>query len=129
MTRKEEVERIILGTLLNNRNVLSECTGSITLDMFSNDDNKRIYAKIVEYSNYIFSDITPASIIDYDNSMIDLAQYMCELASDYDFETKKLRYNTNLYYYSKEQYPNYTTVEFSDYVTRFVQLYVESIAN
>ncbi len=126
MSRKEEIERIIIGTLLSGREVFAECASNITPDMFSNDDNRRIYCKILEMRDKVFCDLSPYSVVSYDSSMADVAAYMSELVDEYDFEMKKMRYNLNLYLTGTDERPKYTTVTFSDYVTRFISLYVSS---
>jgi hypothetical protein len=124
MTRREELERIIIGTLLNSfgdANWYDSCKSCITEGMFSDERNRRIYSTIQRMKKDIFSDITPLDVINYDPSLSDLSVYMCELAGDWYFEIKKYYYNRKLLY-SNVPNPKLTRVTFQDYITRFVTL-------
>lgn len=131
MTRRQEIESIIIGTILSSHlgeDYLKDCKSCITADMFCDERNSLIYSKAVEMYSKGFSEITPYTLVNYDSSLLPVAPYMCEVADDWYFESKKTSYNLKLYYgcTNGTERPKYTRVTFSDYVTRFVQLVYSS---
>lgn len=129
MDRRQQIENIIIGTLLNDTEDFdwySECKSCISPSMFQEARNMRIYTTIAQMKSRGLESTTPADIMEYDKGMADLAGYMFDIAIDNHFYTKKARYNSNLYYTCPERHPNYTQVTFTDYVNRFVKLVYSS---
>ena len=129
MTRRQEIESIIIGTILSSHlgeNYLNDCKSCITADMFSDEKNAKIYSTALEMQKAGCETITPTDVVEYKSDMISLAPYMCELADDWFFEAKKAKYNSNVYYSDTTGKSKYTHVTFSDYVNRFVQLVFSS---
>lgn len=122
MDRRQEIENIIIGTLLNecdNRTWYNDCKSCITPMMFQDKRNQEIYQTITTIKAKGQKDITPYDLILFSPKLQELAEYMCNLAIDFYFEIKKLRYNLTIKYAYRN---DYTRVEFSDYVTKFIQL-------
>lgn len=122
MDRRQEIENIIIGTLLNecdNRDWYKDCRYCLSLDMFKDERNRQIYSTIKEMKDKGLKDTTPYDIVTFSKGLQNLAVYMCDLAFSFYFEIKKLNYNLIRMYLNRN---DYTSVEFSDYVTKFIQL-------
>lgn len=131
MTRRQEIENIIIGTILNNycgEDYFSDCKSCITANMFSDERNRMIYNKAIEMRNAGHLNITPFDVVKYDTAMFELAPYMCELSVYWYFLSKKVDYNERqwLWSLSHDYKPRYTEVTFSDYVNRFIQIVFSS---
>lgn len=131
MTRRQEIENIIIGTILNNysgEDYMNDCKCCITADMFADKRNEKIYAKVFEMQKSGYNDITPYDIVAYNEEMIEYASYMCELASDWHFLYKKVLYNERqwLRSLSSDYNSKYTYVQFTDYINKFIQLVFSS---
>lgn len=125
MNRRQEIESIIIGTILNSFNgddYLINCKSCITADMFSDERNKVIYSKAIEMSKSGLKEITPQTMLQYDSDMTSLLPYILDLATDWNFVVKKAEYNSNVYYTDHSKTPRYTMVKFDDYITRFIKL-------
>ena len=125
MTRRQQIESIIIGTLLNSingKNYYENCKSCITSDMFQSGENAKIYETIAEMSNNGKTDFSPYHLAMFNERLLDIASYMCYLATDFYFEDKKARYNAMCYFYSNGKRPEYTRVSFDDYVSRFIQI-------
>ena len=121
MDRRQEIESIIIGTLLNSDNdtdYIRSCKSCVTADMFKDERHSAIFSAIMRMSNSGIKSINPLDVVKYDKSMMELAYYMCHLSIDYHFEYKKVVYNENQYLYCER--PKYTTVKFDDYISRLV---------
>lgn len=128
MTRRQEIENIIIGTLLNTFDTdwFADCRYCITTDMFIDERNAKIYSAICEYRKTNDKTITPYHLCYFDKNLLSLAVYMAELAGDYYFLVKKVNYNENVWLlreFKGERY-KYTDVEFSDYVGKFVEMVI-----
>lgn len=130
MTRKQEIENIIIGTLLNSCDVdwFADCGYCVTTEMFADKRNAEIYATICEYRKISDGEISPFEIYKFGNEKIkSLAAYMVELATDFDFFTKKVHYNESVWiarHIRGERY-SYTDIKFTDYVSKFIENYCE----
>ena len=125
MDRRQEIERIIIGTILNSfedKSYLMSCRSCITSEMFKDERHRVIYENAVKMSSLGMKTITPADMIEYDPELITMAAYLCELATDCHFDMKKYEYNRVIWYTATNNRPRYTNVTFDDYVTRFIQL-------
>lgn len=132
MTRREEIEDIIIGTLLNSNkenDYYEQVRYCVTADMFSNGKNRRIYEIIVKMRKDGLTDTCPSDIYAYNSSLsCGFVAYMCELATDYYFFTKKLKYNRWINLNDTSIHKRYTNVSFDDYVSRLIKLAFEHAA-
>lgn len=124
MSRLQEIENIIIGTLLNSFDIdwFAECSFCITSDMFKDDRNSKIYSSICEFRKAGNIEITPLGLYNFDNSLSPLIGHMITLASDFYFLVKKSNYNEGVRLarrFEGKQY-RYTDVSFKDYVTKFL---------
>lgn len=124
MKRQQEIEKIIIGTLLNTFDTdwFADCCYCITADMFKDEQNSKIYSTICEYRKTNGNIITPYHICEFDSEMYTLAPYMIELAVNFDFLTKKVLFNENVWISRQLGWTRcrYTEVKFSDYVAKFI---------
>lgn len=128
MTRKQEIENIIIGTLLNTFETdwFADCSYCIMADMFVDKRNAGIYSAIVEYRKDGDKSITPYHLCKFDNVLLSLAGYMTELSVDYYFLAKKVFYNESVWVSRQiegKRY-RYTDVTFMDYVTKFLEMVI-----
>lgn len=129
MTRRQEIENIIIGTLLNTFDTdwLADCSYCITADMFTDERNATIYSAIIEYRKTDDKSITPYHLCEFDKELLPLAGYMVELAGDYYFLAKKVDYNERVWIARQidcKRY-RYTDVKFTDYVEKFLEMVIE----
>ena len=128
MTRRQEIENIIIGTLLNTFNIdwFADCRYCITTDMFADERNAKIYSAICEYRKTSDKIITPYHLCSFDKNILSLAAYMTGLAIDYYFLAKKVDCNERVWLARQidgKRY-RYTDVRFSDYVGRFLEMVI-----
>ena len=67
MNRREKLERIIIGTLLESRegrNFYDDCRSLVTADMFGNDVCRKIYGFVQDMNRNGKEDTTPLAILD-----------------------------------------------------------------
>lgn len=127
MNRANEIENIIIGTLLDSDgmvNYYDECRSIVTPEMFYDDTNRRIYSLIVEMNSKGMRKTTPCDIFDYyREAVLDILPRMCELCTSYSFVHKKFMYNEWHYLYDLTYGTSHedTAVTFADYVERFIQ--------
>ena len=78
MTRRKEIESIIIGTLLNTFETdwFADCSYCITADMFTDKRNARIYSAICEYRNTGDKVITPIHLFEFDDKLFPLLEYL-----------------------------------------------------
>lgn len=124
MSRLQEIENIIIGTLLNSFDIdwLVKCSFCITADMFKDNRNSKVYSAILEFRKTGKTEITPLNLYSFDESLFPLISHMITLATDCYFLVKKLNYNENVRlarYFLGKQY-RYTDVSFTDYVNKFI---------
>lgn len=129
MTRRQEIEKIIIGTLLNSFETdwFADCGYCITADMFIDERNAKIYSAIRECRKTGVKEITPHSLMEFDKTLASLAGHMAGLATNHNFTTSKVRYNETVWLErqnSGERY-QYTSVRFSDYVAKFLEMVIK----
>lgn len=132
MDRREQIERIIIGTLLSSDSQLNfynyvKC--SITSDMFRDNRNRRLFEMITEMNQQGIVDTNPYNIyMKYGEAVTDLLYYMCENAMEWCYFHRKVEYNERqwLIYQSYGIRPKYTNVTFEDYINRFITLVFEN---
>ena len=131
MKRKEKLERIIIGTLLESRegrNFYDDCRSVITAYMFGNDICRRIYGYIQDMNRNGKEDTTPLAILDeYGADAMGILYEMVGLCTDYSFIHLKTRYNEQSYLVSivTGYERGYTNVGFIEYVKEFIKLAYE----
>jgi hypothetical protein len=132
MSRKQEIECIIIGTLLcstEDDNFFKSCKSCVTEGMFTDEVNRRIYKMVAEMNAQGMPDVNPLTIYEkYGEAVRDICYRMCELSSQYSFIHRKCQYNERqfLLYHGYGQVPHYTNVTFDDYVNRFIQDYYDN---
>lgn len=128
MTRRQEIEDIIIGTLLNTFDTdwFADCRYCITTDMFEDERNAKIYSAVCEYRKSGNFRITAYDLCIFDNSLLSLAPYMVSLAINFYFFIKKVNYNRNVWRsrQSTGKLYRYTDVKFSDYVGKFLEMII-----
>lgn len=128
MNRREELENIIIGTLLESnkeRNYFDECKGALTADMFLDNVNRRIYTIISEMNAKGNVETDPCTIYkEYDFMVLDILPRMMELCADYSFIHKKTEYNERRFLESCINGTEYkrADVHFEDYVNQFLKI-------
>lgn len=125
MTHRQEIENIIIGTLLNTFDTdwFADCSYCITADMFTDERNAAIYSAIIEYRKTDDKSITPYHLCKFNKDMTQFAVYMAELSLDYYFLVKKVRYNERVWITRSISGVRcrYTDIKFSDYVAKFLE--------
>lgn len=131
MTRSQEIENIIIGTLLNSFDTddwFMDCAICITVDMFEDSRNAKIYSTIAAMHKVGLNMTTPIDVFEFGNEETkSFVDYMVELASNYHYLVKKCYYNESVWIermINGKRY-RYTEVKFSDYVSKFVQNAIE----
>lgn len=128
MTRREQLENIIIGTLLESneeRNYFDDCKCFVSQDMFIDDANRRIFAIIKEMNGRGKVCTDPCTIFkEYGAEVLDLSCRMVDLCTDYSFIHKKTQYNEMRFVASCATGVEYkgTDVQFVDYVMEFVKI-------
>lgn len=125
MTRRQEIENIIIGTLLNTFDTdwFGDCSYCITEDMFIDSRNAKIYSSICKYRQRDSGEINPFVLYEFDKSLKPVLVYMLDLSTNYSFFIKKVDYNEKIWI-SKQVHENsfkYTYIQFSDYVSKFIE--------
>lgn len=132
MSRRDYLEKIIIGTLLESdeyKSYFDDCRCVISPEMFRDDVCRRIYGYIVAMNKEGKTDTRPSSILEvYGDEVIDIVADMVELCTDYSFIHLKTEYNEKRYLAHVATGIIYgrTDVQFSDYVTQFIKLSYES---
>ena len=118
MSKKEHLENIIVGSLLNDRSKLRDCA-LVTSDTMT-EANRELY-DIIKTSAYdqpleeVFSlvgIISPSTFV-----------HALDLSAFWDFDTERNKYNLHAHIkLLRGQMAQYTDVTFSDYVTRYLRL-------
>ena len=131
MNRRDELENIIIGTLLESnteRNYYDDCGTIITADMFLDEKNRRVWKLIEDMNAKGLKETTPCDIYEeYGQEVADIVPWMCELVADYSFVYRKTKYN-EISYMMNEFYgveTKYTDVRFEDYVKKFIKTVYE----
>lgn len=127
MSRREQLENIIIGTLLEsteNRNYYDDCN-IITEDMFQIELNKRIFCLVRDMNTKGKKSTTPFDILmEYGEKVMDICADMAGLVADFSFIHLKMQYNERKYLESciLGMEPKRTNIQFVDYVKTFVTL-------
>lgn len=128
MTRREQLENIIIGTLLDGNarhDYYADCKSVITSSMFKDENNRRIFELIVDMREKGNTETDPCSILStYGEAVMDLSIPMAERCAKYSFLWLKTDYNEKRYIASLitgEDY-EFTDVEFVDYINQFINL-------
>lgn len=127
MSRRQQLENIIIGTLLESneeRNYFDDCRFLISQDMFLDDGNRHIFQIVQEMNGRGRSDTDPCTIFkEYGEAVSDLLGRMVALCVEYSFIHLKTQYNEGRFIASclmgVEHKP--TDVQFSDYVNEFIK--------
>ena len=134
MDRRQQLENIIIGTLLESterRNYYEDCR-CISQDMFRDATNRRIFGLIAEMNGNGKVDTTPADIFaEYGEAVVDIAADMCDLFTDWSFIHLKTEYNEKRFFascvFGIEQIK--TDVGFEDYVKQFIKIVCDEERN
>lgn len=125
MSKRERLEKIILGTLLDvsGQKYHDECM-MLSQDMFCDGSNSRIYGYISELLGKDKPTDVNSVFVEYGEKVIDLVPYMVELSMNYAFDIIKVRKNeliwrANLVYGTDF---NYHLETFKDYLDIFIKL-------
>ena len=129
MDRRQKIENIIVGTLLESKgieNYFDDCRNLIP-DMFMDEANSRIFMLVSEMNRNGKVKTTPCDLFEeYGEKVADIVPRMCELVNDFSFIHLKAEYNERQYW---QQSIGPTDVSFTDYVNRFMINYYEGIAD
>lgn len=135
MSRRQELENIIIGTLLEStmeESYYYDVKSCITEDMIQDGMNKRIFRMVSEMNAKGKKETTPTAILEeYGEAVMDILPDIVDKAVDNSFVWLKCKHNEEQYLSSLETgyKPKYTYVEFSDYVGAFIKLYNEEEYN
>jgi len=128
MSRRQQLENIIIGTLLESndeRNYFDDCKCLVSQDMFLNEVNRRIYGFVWEMNAKGMACTDPLSIFnEYGEKVMDICADMMEVCTYYSFIHLKTEYNERRFIRSCIAGTDYvrTNVQFIDYVKQFVNL-------
>ncbi len=123
MDRRQEIERIVLGTILNSskeNDYMANCRCCITADMFDTEQHQEIYKTALQLKSAGMDEVSPFTVWSANQSLA--PEYLCELADEWYFELKKYLYNRQVYYFDTKRNKRYTRVTFDDYINRFMEL-------
>lgn len=131
MSRREQIENIVIGTLLNDNaedNFFVSCKYCITPDMFKNPQNRALFCVIRDFRAKDDKQPTLEKLSEYTQNFGGLTQRMIDLSIDWHFLIKKIHYNNaQLYaYWFEGKRPCLTYVSFEDYVSRLVELSIKN---
>ena len=126
MDRRDEIESIIIGSLLNDFDGehFHACKSVIMPEMFRNKNYGKWYQMISDMHHDGYEDTTPLDIMQFNgwNTINDEVTDMMNVALEYDFLTRKTLYNESIKLDPKLVPKLLTTVTFDAYVNRFIQL-------
>lgn len=128
MTRRQYVENIIIGTLLEStekRNYFDDCRCCITEDMLEDELNRRIFSIVAEMNAQGNVRTDPYSIFEkYGEVVLDILSDMMDLVVDFSFIHLKMDYNERQFLSGlvNGTEAKRTDVEFVDYVKQFITL-------
>lgn len=130
MSRREQIENIIIGTLLNSdnqNNYYENVKFCVTADMFTDDRRKEIFNIVAEMNVKGLTRTWPDAIFDFQEHKTskELLAYMVELATDWFFYAKKVEYNERIFWTDSSPHKHFTNVTFDDYVSRFIKIAFE----
>ena len=121
MDRRQQLENIIIGTLLEStwrHNYFDEVKNILSVDMFQDETNRRIYGLIWEMNQRGMKETTPSDIFaEYGASVVDIAADMCDLCADYSFIHLNTKYREDCFLSGVNSRKDVT---FEDYVNQFI---------
>ena len=121
MDRRQQLENIIIGTLLEStwrHNYFDEVKNILSVDMFRDETNRRIYGLIWEMNQRGMKETTPSDIFaEYGASVVDIAADMCDLCADYSFIHLNTKYREDSFLSGVNSRKDVT---FEDYVNQFI---------
>lgn len=126
MNRAQEIENIIIGTLLcstEEENYFDSCRNCVTDDMFMDSVNRSIFRMVSEMNSKGMRRVNPLTLLNtFGARCSDICYRMCELSVNYSFLHRKTQYNERqfLLWAGYGMKPQYTDVSFDDYVTCFL---------
>lgn len=116
MSRKKQIEDIVVATLINNKEKYwpsARCC--LTPDMFSGI-NQNLYRDMMKGE--------PMDLLSLNDRYPEHIGEIVAISIDDDFDYKIWEYNFNQRMFS--QNPKYSLVTFDDYITKLIQLYEQS---
>lgn len=126
MDRRQQLENIIIGTLLEStyeRNYFDDVKSLVSQNMFLDETNRRIYGLIWEMNAKGMESTRPSDIFDeYGAKVADICADMCELCTDFSFIHLNTEYREKCFLAGCK---NRKEVTFDDYVNRFIVLSYE----
>lgn len=128
MDRRVQIEKIIIGTLLESKgyeNWYDDCRCSVSADMFRDATNRRIFELVADMNARGKVETTPCDIMkEYGAAVMDIACDMVDICTEYSFIKLKTDYNEQRYIENLLFGVNHlaTNIEFLDYVKKFVEL-------
>lgn len=129
MKRRQKLEHIIIGTLLDITDHWEDCRNTITEDMFTDATCRRIYGLIRQMKQEGADHTDPYHIYKrFGEEVTDIIPRMCEICNEYSFTYQRCWYNERLFlasFITGEVLPP-TDVEFIDYVNQFLKLVYEN---
>lgn len=98
MTKRQRLEKIIIGTLLDYTSHYDVCQCCVTVDMFSDRMLARIYTMIQQMHHEGVEFTDPFAIYEhYGDEVADMVGEMCALCQEYSFEIMKVRHNERMW--------------------------------
>ena len=134
MTRREEIECIIIGTLLDStaeHNYYEECRYCITADMFTDQTNGRIYGLIAKMNADGKVQTDPISILEhFGDSVMDILYRMMDLVTDWSLTYKRFFYNESQWLnevFGDGRKAKYTDVGLAEYLSSFTKMVFSNV--
>lgn len=129
MSRRDELECIIIGTLLDSKaehNFYEECNSCLTKDMFCDTTNQRIYGLIAQMNEEGKVKADPVSIFEHFGDKVkDILLRMMELVTDWSMIYKRCKYNEEQWLnenFGNGKKAKYTDVSFATYLSSFIKM-------
>lgn len=126
MNRRQELENIIIGTLLESneeRNYFDDCR-MLTADLFQDEANRRLFTVISDMNKNGQYRTDPCTIFkERFEDVKDIYIQMVDLCTDYSFIHKKMQFNERQFLLScvDGQEHKKTDIQFSDYVDQLLK--------
>ena len=127
MSRREELESIILGTLLNSfgtTEFYDECKDVITEETFTTPLYGEIYKLVRAAFESGMDEVNPLSVCQMHgwDLPVEIIMTMVELSRAWDFTTKMAEYNDKVFHTDTRLHKKYSRAKFSDYVSRLFSI-------
>ena len=126
MNRRQELENIIIGTLLESneeRNYFDDCR-MLTADLFQDETNRRLFSVISDMNKNGQYCTDPCTIFqERFEDVKDIYIQMVGLCTDYSFIHKKMQFNERQFLLGcvDGQEHKKTDIQFEDYVDQFLK--------